>query len=504
MPMHSPSACLALAVPAELAQTVARHALMRNALSRDATHVVHVHYDTPRYALRREEIQLCLHKDHGSWRQTVFDAASMNGSAQSGGWETAYQAGFDFSALTDDRLRSVLQQAKLVRALQPLFETNYRRTEWRVRPVDGVELRVTLDRGWIIAGSRRAQLCDLGIDLLAGNAGDAYQLAALLMERIPLYPGLPSKVERGYALHRGRPPQPHRAKPLVFTGRTGTAEAFRLVALNCLAHLHRNHDGALRGDDPEYVHQMRVASRRLRAAIRLFEPALPPGFEQTVLPGLRVVVTTLGRVRDLDVLLEDIVAPVIRALPEEPRLTDLSAVLAQRLHVARTEAVDILRQPRYGLLLLAADRLLADPGIDSSDPGPASLQTFADKRLRRQRQRVIRDAGEARIDDPASLHRLRISVKRLRYGIEFLSSLLPRHVTAGHLGRLIRLQDVLGQLNDLANAGSILMSCAGRDPTLREAVSLIAGWHGTRYANLLDDAGKHIAALKKLRAIATS
>ena len=51
--------------------------------------------------------------------------------------------------------------------------------------------------------------------------------------------------------------------------------AFRRIALSCLEHLQRNHDGALASDDPEYIHQMRVATRRLRAACALFAPLLP-------------------------------------------------------------------------------------------------------------------------------------------------------------------------------------------------------------------------------------
>ena len=54
--------------------------------------------------------------------------------------------------------------------------------------------------------------------------------------------------------------------------------AFRLIALDCLSHLQLNHAGAASSDDAEYVHQMRVATRRLRAAMRMFGPVLPDGF----------------------------------------------------------------------------------------------------------------------------------------------------------------------------------------------------------------------------------
>ena len=61
------------------------------------------------------------------------------------------------------------------------------------------------------------------------------------------------------------------------------------------------------------------------------------------------------------------------------------------------------------------------------------------------------------------------------------------------------MQDTLGQLNDLANAGAMLMECAGDDPRLREAVTLIGGWHGPRYAALQARIARELPRLARLR-----
>ncbi len=67
------------------------------------------------------------------------------------------------------------------------------------------------------------------------------------------------------------------------------------------------------------------------------------------------------------------------------------------------------------------------------------------------------------------------------------------------LKQLASMQDTLGQLNDLASAGTLLMDCAGEDPNLREAVTLIGGWHGPRYASLQAGIARELGHLAHLR-----
>jgi adenylate cyclase len=246
-----------------------------------------------------------------------------------------------------------------------------------------------------------------------------------------------------------------------------------------------------------------VATRRLRAAIRLFAPVLPTTLDDHLLPALRELTTRLGHARDQDVLFEEIVAPVLSVLPDEPRLAALAGMATERRFAARADALRLLQSPRYGQLLLLAGKSfqsLAGHGSQPTDAdlfaNLATLGDFAASRLKRLRKKVLRLAAEARTDDPVSLHQLRIGIKRLRYGLEFLAPLMRPRQTSALLELLGNTQDTLGQLNDLANAGRLLMDCAGDDARLREAVTLIGGWHGPRHANLMTGIP---ANLKQLR-----
>ena len=162
----------------------------------------------------------------------------------------------------------------------------------------------------------------------------------------------------------------------------------------------------------------------------------------------------------------------------------------------------MLRQPGYGQLLLTAGSLLQRaPFVEppATDEAAPSLLQFADRRLRRLLKRILELADAARVDYPPSLHMLRIGIKRLRYAIEFFGTMLPGKSGDAAVKRLAGLQEELGQLNDLASAGTLLMVCAGHDPHLREAVTLIGGWHGPRHAALLEDIPNKLKLIRGLK-----
>ena len=325
---------------------------------------------------------------------------------------------------------------------------------------------------------------------LGGNGGaddvnELFKLAQRLGERVALVPAILSKAERGYRLFRNLPATPQKAGVVPLVANDTPLAAFRQIALAELEHLQGNLNGSIHSENPEYIHQMRVATRRLRAALRLFSPCLPASLAAELVPELRVLTTRLGQARDLDVLLTEIAAPVMLALPDEPRLAQLTGAVTDRHFSARAAAVRHLQSVAYGQLVLRATALLHRPPFDLAAEESETLAGFAVARLRRLRKKVLALAAAASTDDPASLHQLRIGIKRLRYALEFFAPLAQGKPLQRMLQQLAQLQDELGQLNDLANAGLLLMHCAGDDPRLREAVSLVGGWHGPRYSGLL-------------------
>jgi adenylate cyclase len=490
---------LKLSLPITSQRQLLRQPILRQAVAKHTQQLINLYYDTPSFDLHRRCIALRLRKQGRIWLQTVKCAGcSAAGLSSRPEWETPYSGHFDFSAVDDPAVRDWLEKPKLLKSIAPLFETNFCRTTWRFEPKSGCVLLMTLDRGWIAAAGRREAISEVEIELGCpdeqDNVIELFKLAQTLGACLPLVPAMLSKAERGHRLFRGLPLAAQKARNVALAADNAPIQAFRQIALECLEHIQGNHDGSLQSDDPEFIHQMRVASRRLRAALRLFAPCLPAAFSETMLPPLRNLTSHLGQARDLDVLLMEIATPVVQALPGEPRLAALSGAITNRQYSARSNAMRYLESPDYGRLLLlfiTQLHLPPFPGDDAAEP----LSEFATARLKRLRKKMLVLAKASSIDDPFSLHRLRIGIKRLRYALEFFAPLAARRAQTRLLRLLSELQDELGQLNDLANAGTLLMQCAGSDPRLREAVSLVGGWHAARHRALL---ARIPAQIKKL------
>ena len=91
----------------------------------------------------------------------------------------------------------------------------------------------------------------------------------------PLSVGHRSQAEHGYALARPVASHPVKARASGIIATLTAVDAFRTICYACVEHLAANREGALIGEDPEYLHQMRVALRRLRSAFNVFSPLLP-------------------------------------------------------------------------------------------------------------------------------------------------------------------------------------------------------------------------------------
>jgi triphosphatase len=202
--------------------------------------------------------------------------------------------------------------------------------------------------------------------------------------------------------------------------------------------------GTRLGDDVEELHDMRVSSRRLRASISLFRDHLPADAER-LRPELAWLGQTIGAVRDLDVQLEQL-GEWADVLPEEEReaLVPLRSLLEEERARARTEMLQALDSPRYQRLLRRLATMLRSRSGTRTDTARAVAPTLVENRRRALRKAMARIGPEA---DPDAYHRLRITAKRYRYALEFLSDVYP-----GEAKRLIRraiaLQDLLGAYQD--------------------------------------------------------
>ncbi|RTL56428.1 MAG: CYTH and CHAD domain-containing protein [Rhodocyclaceae bacterium] len=468
-----------------------RHPLLTGAASRQSTTLVNRYYDTPNLALHRHGVALRLRQDGKRWLQTVKCAGNTAGGLSiRPEWEKPYRNTFDFSGINDKKVRKLLHniQEKLI----PIFETNFKRVTWHLYTEAGDHILATLDRGEITAAGKSTPISEVELELSRGSVESLFSVADALCARIAMTPSPCSKAERGYRLFsQSEDIVPTKIRPVTLAPEMHPVSAFRLTCLSCLEHLQKNQSGALLGEDPEYLHQMRVASRRLDAALRFFRPLLPLETYQELNSGLKQVLKVLGHARDMDVLMTEIIAPVLQDNPRALDLARMATMIGDKRKKIRDEMVAYLESPTYGRFLLHTIKLINDiwPGGITLQEGMQNsmpLNRYARKRVRALLQDLARTGCEANITDPPTLHALRIRVKRLRYALDFVAH--PHLPTK----QLACLQDELGWLNDLSNAGMMLLSQVHADPTLFNVVSQIGEWHLPHYKKITKDIGKHL------------
>ncbi|QQJ98754.1 CHAD domain-containing protein [Burkholderia ambifaria] len=210
-----------------------------------------------------------------------------------------------------------------------------------------------------------------------------------------------------------------------------------------------NEGGVLDRDDPEFVHQMRVALRRLRTLMRFFPRFADDQWQETFGVDLRWLASLLGTVRDWDVFSTESLPALIAADGGSADWNGtLDAARAQAV-AARIELRQALHSARYARLTLGWLEwlsTLALPSAAGGDDAP-SLRRHATKRVRRLFGHLYASPSLTSLDT-AARHQVRIDAKRLRYALEFFASLASRRTRNETVKTLARVQSVLGEAND--------------------------------------------------------
>jgi CHAD domain-containing protein len=202
---------------------------------------------------------------------------------------------------------------------------------------------------------------------------------------------------------------------------------------------------------PDEIHQLRVAARRLRVALRLFGRMLPSADTARFQADLRWFASSLGDVRDLDVYTENFKA-YARTLPAEQRadLRGYELYLRRERAAARQRAAAAAASPRSAALIADLERFAA------AGPSPGSLRRWGSRSVRdgvRQSMRRsvarVRRLGAALTPraQPDELHELRIKTKRLRYELEFFAAVYPALKETAKQCKAV--QDLLGTHQDV-------------------------------------------------------
>jgi inorganic triphosphatase YgiF len=477
--------------------------------------LVSAYYDTLDCALMKAGFGLRVREVEGRRLQTL--KAEQTGLSVRGEWETELRGdGLDLDALKDTPAAPVIKG--LNGDLRPVFATRVERTAYAVRQGRS-RIEAALDRGRVEAGDRVMDLCELELELKGGPHQGVYALAKRLIEAAPLRLSFVSKAERGYRLLAGQTTGEavKQGKVKLAPGMT-TRQAFQAIASSALRQWAGNAGVLATARRPEALHQMRVALRRLRTAMKLFEPVVADDAFGRLTDELKWLAGELDLGRDTDVLIEETFRPAARRLHQQTGMSGLGERLLKGRTKAYDRVIEMLAQPRHlNLVLDMAAWIDCGRWADPADPrfGPLAdrpAEATACAGLDKLRRQVKNRGKNLEGLDPERRHKLRIRAKRLRYGLEFFSGLYDRDKDKlkAMLDRLKGLQDGLGALNDVEVArgkGQALAEGGGRVAGDTEiegvqeayAIGLAVGLRLTGSADLLGKAAKDYDALMDIK-----
>lgn len=302
-----------------------------------------------------------------------------------------------------------------------------------------------------------------------------------------------SKYARALGSRATQPPEVSVTRP----GADATAADVVRYAIAASVDRYMRHEPGVRAaEDPEAVHQARVATRRLRSDLRTFAPLLDEQWTNAIRQELSWLADLLGGARDADVLGERLQSR-IESLPvrDQDGGKKLVAGFQPEWDAARVKLLAALREEHYFRLLERLIEAARSPSLspDADRPAAELLRELLDRPWRSLRK-AVRALGEEPPDE--ALHLVRIKAKRVRYAAEAVAPVLGR--TAERFARAAaRLQETLGEHQDAVVTGEIL-----RERGVGDAgdVAFAAGQlAGLERAAALEARGRWPAAWKRLR-----
>jgi triphosphatase len=451
--------------------------------------LVSTYFDTPQGDLRAAHISLRI-RENGTGRVQTLKRGEGFAREEYEAPLEAHQLDLSMRAL-----KQALPPARR-RSLAPTFTVRVARTQ-RTFHQGEAQIELALDQGEIAHGDRIRAICELELELKAGEPTALFDLARRLARTAPLYLSFDGKASQGQGLGDGtdRNPRRHDKAPLQAGGATG--QAFQTIVRNSLAQIAANGVVLREADSSEGVHQLRVAVRRLRSAMSTFGPLIEGHQTESLDAELAWLAATGDDARDLDVFAADNASLAPDELADLSALNKLVAAAQARAHAKVRGA---LASSRFRDLVLEAaawvetgEWLTAGGKIGRRRKAPAAA--FAAEALDRRWKTLQKRAGDILAMEDADRHRLRIQAKKLRYAAEAFAPLFPKSSAPGFIRRVKTLQTELGGLNDAAVAESLVERLAPKDAALALAQRLIQARLDQKPLRLK----AAVKALKKLR-----
>ena len=472
--------------------------------------LVSTYYDTSTLALYRERLSLRVRKQGREYVQTVkAENPTQLDALERREWEDQIQS--KRPILDAPKTGKWLHDVVRDKELRPVFTTTVVRTTIAITRDPPARIEVAIDEGEIRTcnGDAVAPISEIELELKNGDPQALFDVALQLLEAAPIRIEVRSKAERGYRLlgTDGLMPQAVRVGPVALDPAMSVETALERIGRRCLTHLLSNEQPTLAGE-PEGIHQMRVAIRRLRSALLALKRPLQEKHYRWASEELRWIAHALAPVRNLDIFATSLLPPVTRALPARTDFERLLDATERRRRAALYGAKQAILSERYTESMLRLLRWFVARGWRDQQISEhavvllAPIVDVAPDLIQQHHRKACKRSKRFEELTATQRHKLRIALKHLHYIVEFLGSLFDEVSVRTFVKCLKSLQDDLGYTNDVRVAHDLvdqISEATNQDArAINRAGGIVLGWHERVLADRNLKVRKHVRRFRRL------
>lgn len=455
------------------------------------------YFDTPSNALRKKGIILRIRKSRDDVPVLGMKAPGAAGDGPFHRREVEVNSpGLKPNlALFDKTTKKFLTRIIRGQPLAAKFKMEFKRQSGLVTSGSSV-IEIAVDQGHISSGKRPVPLAEVELELVSGNKSDLLDLGIRLAQDFSLRLDFVSKAEKGFHALLEEKPLPVKAAPIKSKLLATFDDAVTAIISNTLAQFTANWACLRETDEPESIHQMRIALRRMRCALSIFKHASPDAGFGALRADAGRLASAFGPVRNADAIRMSVLeGPLASAdCPENSDI--LRGVMEKRRTAAYVLARSEIESLAATLFVLNVQSLLAHDDWREGAKAKMPARKFFNAELNRLRARVLKRGKVASASDQAR-HKLRIVLKNLRYGVDFFDLFGRGKRRRAYKKQMSALQELLGVCNDIVVAKTYLKELREEaGPEADRILEFIRGW----YARDATSADKAISkSLKKFK-----
>lgn len=419
--------------------------------------MVATYFDTPRLSLLRWGITLRTRQGGGDdgWHMKVPAEPSGTGS-------TRDEIRVDSAAASiPSELASLVSPLTRRQELQPMAVVRTQRRPFVICDASGLELIEVVDDFVDVDSQADAASAssfhEVEVELLV-DTKPSRKVAAVISRSLIDAGARPSSISKAAQALGSAAGDPPDVPALPFPDSTAPAiDALQAIFSSYVRDLLMA-DVGVRRELPDAVHQMRVACRRLRSALKTFRPLLDDDSVTYLRDELQWLASELGEVRDTEVQR----VRLCKLSDDADTTSFIAETLDARLRAATSSALAALRTDRHDYLIEDLILLVSEPPVTAAAFDPASQQLPAC--VAQPWKRLKKSVGKASVDGPAEKwHDVRIRAKQARYAAEAAAPVLGDTFT--RLGKsLAKATDILGNRQDAHVASLVLRDLAQQAP----------------------------------------